>query len=82
MRISFCKPTSLFSLLPIAALIGCPLAYFAAKRFLQNYSYRTDLNWMVFVLTALIVIGASIAIVIYQVLKAAMTNPVDALRNE
>jgi ABC-type antimicrobial peptide transport system permease subunit len=66
----------------IASIIGCPIAYFAAERFLQTYSYRTPLEWSIFIVTALSIILISLVIVIYQVMKAAQTNPVDSLRNE
>lgn len=66
----------------LASVIGCPLAYYGADLFLENYSYRTQLSWSVFLVTSLLIIVMSLVIVIYQVLKAANANPVEALRDE
>lgn len=66
----------------IAAVIGCPIAYFLMDRFLESYAYHTDLSWDVFVLTSLGVTALTLITVIFQVAKAAIANPVDALRNE
>jgi putative ABC transport system permease protein len=66
----------------IAAAIGCPLAYYLMEQFLSGYAYHTDLTWQLFAVTALGMSVICLATVIYQVLKAAVANPVDALRNE
>lgn len=66
----------------IAAIIGCPIAYFLMQKFLEGYAYHTTPGWELFVITALAVLGMSLLTVIYQVTKAAIANPVDALRNE
>jgi ABC-type antimicrobial peptide transport system permease subunit len=66
----------------IAAIIGCPIAYFLMEKFLEGYAYHTQLKWSLFVITALFVLAISLLTVIIQVTKAAIANPVDALRNE
>lgn len=66
----------------IAALIGSPLAYFAMSEFLSGYAFHMELDWSVFVLTAAVITVICILTVIFQVIKAAIANPVDALRNE
>ena len=74
--------TEFLKLSLMATLAGLPAAYFLMQKFLENYAYHTELSWQVFVLTAALVAFFSVAIVIYQVAKAALANPVDALRNE
>ncbi len=66
----------------VANIIAWPLAYFAMSRWLQNFAYRISIGlWMFF-------LGASLALVIafitvsFQAVKAALANPVDALRFE
>lgn len=66
----------------IATVIGCPVAYLMMERFLGGYVYHTDLKWELFLFTAICVLLISLLIVIFQVVKAAVANPVDALRNE
>jgi putative ABC transport system permease protein len=66
----------------IAALIGCPIAYYLMEKFLEGYAYHTELGWELFIFTAVSVLVISLVTVIFQVTKAAIANPVDALRNE
>jgi ABC-type antimicrobial peptide transport system permease subunit len=66
----------------IAAIIGCPVAWYLMSKFLEGYAYHTELDWKVFLITALSVMAISLLTVIFQITKAAGANPVDALRNE
>lgn len=66
----------------VAALIGCPAAWYLMTKFLEGYAYHTEVGWQLFVLTAVCVLAISLVTVIYQVTKAAVANPIDALRNE
>ncbi len=66
----------------IAALVGCPVAYLLMKEFLEGYAYHTTLDWGLFITTAVAVLLISLLTVIFQVLRAAFENPVEALRNE
>jgi hypothetical protein len=66
----------------VAALIGCPVAWYLMTKFLEGYAYHTELGWGLFVLTAGCVLLISLITVIFQVTKAAVANPIDALRNE
>ncbi|MFZ6001964.1 MAG: FtsX-like permease family protein, partial [Bacteroidota bacterium] len=66
----------------IASVIGVPVSYFLMSKFLEAYAYRTALTWDIFLATAFIAALLSVAIVIFQVTKAALANPVNALRNE
>jgi ABC-type antimicrobial peptide transport system permease subunit len=66
----------------LSSIIGIPIAYWLMDRFLQSYAYHTQLSWVVFVGTALVIAMLSVLIVIFQVSKASMANPVHALRNE
>jgi putative ABC transport system permease protein len=66
----------------IAAILGCPIAYLLMKSFLESYAYHPDLTWTTFVVTAIAVLFVSLGTVIYQVTRAALANPIDALKNE
>lgn len=66
----------------IAIIIGCPISYYLMQKFLEGYAYHTTPGWELFVITALAVLVMSLLTVIFQVTKAAVANPVDALRNE
>jgi len=66
----------------IAAMMGCPLAYYAATRFLEGYAYHIDITWDIFAMTALAVMAIALITVVFQVMRAALANPADALRND
>ena len=66
----------------VAALIGCPAAWYLMSKFLEGCAYHTELGWGLFALTVGCVLMISLVTVIFQVAKAAVANPIDALRNE
>jgi putative ABC transport system permease protein len=66
----------------IAAVIGCPVAWYLMDKFLEGYQYHMDLTFDIFIVTAIAVVMISLVTVIFQVARAAIANPVDALRNE
>lgn len=66
----------------ISFVIATPIAYYGMNKWLQNFAYKIDLSWWIFVLAGII----SLVIVLLTVsglsYKAARRNPVDALRYE
>ena len=69
-------------LVVVAFLIASPIAYIVANRWLENFAYKTGLSWWVFALAGLLAIAIAIVTVSWQSWKAAVRNPVDALRYE
>jgi len=66
----------------IANVIAWPIAYLAMKQWLQNFAYRIDIGIGTFILAALLALVIALLTVGYQAVKAAMANPVEALRYE
>jgi putative ABC transport system permease protein len=66
----------------VAFIIGAPIAYWSMNKFLNNYAYHTDVSWQIFLITGLVTMSITALIVVYQVRKVAMINPVEVLRNE
>ena len=66
----------------IACVIASPIAYLFVGRWLQDFAYRIDLNLIYFLIGGALALLLAIATMTYQALKAARTNPVDALRTE
>jgi putative ABC transport system permease protein len=66
----------------LANVIAWPVAYFAMSRWLQNFAYRINFGIGIFLLSALIAFVVALATVSYQAIKAALANPVEALRYE
>jgi putative ABC transport system permease protein len=66
----------------IAIAVAAPVAWWAASKWLQDFSYRTTITWSVFVATALITVLLAVITVSFQAIKAAIANPVKSLRTE
>jgi hypothetical protein len=66
----------------IANIIAWPIAYYALHTWLQNFAYRTSISLWVFILASGLAFIIALLTVIFQALKAALANPVDALRYE
>ena len=69
-------------LVALACLIAIPIAYYFLHGWLQNYEYRTELSWWVFGAAGTGAFLITLLTVSFQSVKAALANPVDALRNE
>jgi putative ABC transport system permease protein len=66
----------------IAYVIALPVSIYAMNKWLQNFAYRTELSWWIFLLSGLIALGLALFTVSLQSWKAATKNPVEALRYE
>ncbi len=66
----------------ISNIISWPLAYFAINRWLQDFAYRVDITITPFLISAILTMLIAVITVIYQALKAALSDPVDSLRCE
>ncbi|MBN1926869.1 MAG: ABC transporter permease [Prolixibacteraceae bacterium] len=66
----------------IAFFIATPIAYYAMNKWLQNFAYKTELNWWIFALAGLLALGIALLTVSIQSWKTARRNPVEALRYE
>ncbi len=69
-------------LVGIAFLIAAPLAWFVMNRWLQDFAYRIELGAGVFVLAGVLAVLIALATVSYQAIRAALADPVNALRSE
>ena len=63
-------------------IVAWPVAYYAMRGWLQNFAYRIDLGIGIFALSGILALVIAIVTVSYQALRAALANPVDALRYE
>jgi putative ABC transport system permease protein len=69
-------------LITVALVIATPLAWYIMHNWLQAYAWRINITWWVFALTGGFAILVAVTTVSVQAIKAAMANPVKALRNE
>jgi putative ABC transport system permease protein len=70
------------TLVAISLLIASPLAWYFMDAWLQDFAYRIQISWSVFLFSGLIAILITIITVSLQAIKAAMANPVKSLRTE
>ncbi len=66
----------------IAILIASPIASYAMHKWLENFAYKTELSWWIFVLAGSLVLVITLLTVTLQSWKAATRNPVESLRYE
>jgi len=66
----------------IANIIAWPVAYFAMNKWLQNFAYRINIGWWIFVLAGGIALIIALLTVSWQAIRAALANPVESLRYE
>lgn len=66
----------------IAAVIAVPVVYLAASKWLNNFAFHIQIGWLVFILAPALLITLAFITVSIQSVKAALANPVKALRTE
>jgi putative ABC transport system permease protein len=66
----------------ISFVIATPVSWFAMHKWLQTFAYKTELSWWIFGLAGIIALVIALLTVSWQSWRAAMRNPVEALRYE
>ncbi|MEM6644077.1 MAG: FtsX-like permease family protein [Bacteroidota bacterium] len=69
-------------LILLGILVTIPVVLFFGNRWLDDFAYRTSIDPMIFIFTALIISITALSAVSFQALKTARMNPVQALRHE
>ncbi len=69
-------------LILLANLIAWPIAYYLMRDWLSGFAYQTDLNILSFVAGAILALIIAFGTVSLQAIRAARSNPIDALRDE
>ena len=78
---------SLFSidflkLIVVAIAIASPVAWWLMSKWLQDFAYRINISWWMFLSSGLFAIILALVTISFQSIKAAMSNPVKSLRTE
>jgi putative ABC transport system permease protein len=66
----------------VASVIAFPVAWYFMNKWLQDFAYRININWTVFIIAALCTLLVALLTVGFQAIKAAISNPVKSLRTE
>jgi putative ABC transport system permease protein len=69
-------------LVGIAILIAGPVAWWGMSVWLQNFAYRIEAEWWMFVVPAIVALGIALFTVSFQSVSAALINPAKSLRTE
>ena len=72
----------LMKLVAIAFVIASPLAWYVMNKWLQDFAYRTEITFWIFIVAGIAAVAIALATVSLQALKAALMNPVKSLRTE
>ncbi|HSF44668.1 MAG TPA: FtsX-like permease family protein, partial [Chitinophagaceae bacterium] len=69
-------------LVVVAIMISVPIAWYAGSRWLQDFAFRVELSWWIFLVAGSIGVIIAIVAVSSQAIRAAFANPVKSLRTE
>jgi len=66
----------------ISFIIALPSGYYIMSKWLENFAYKSNLSWWIFVISGMLPLGITLLTVSLQSWKASTRNPVEALRYE
>ena len=66
----------------IAIVIASPIAWWVMNKWLQDFAYRINISWWIFIMAGLVALLIALITVSFQAIKAAIANPVKSLRTE
>jgi len=70
------------ALVIVAIVIASPIGWWLMNKWLQDYSYRIHISWLIFACSGLVAIIIAIITVSFQAGKAAVANPVKSIKME
>ena len=69
-------------LIGIAAVIALPVSWWSMHQWLQNFAYRINVEWWIFLLASILAMLVALFTVGIKAIRVAMGNPIKALRSE
>jgi putative ABC transport system permease protein len=69
-------------ILCVSFVLAAPVAYYAVNRWLENFAYKTPMDWWVYLLAFAAVLALTAATVTFQNWRAATMNPVESVGTE
>jgi putative ABC transport system permease protein len=66
----------------ISAVIAFPFAGWAMSKWLQDFAYRVNMGWWIFLAAGTVALLIAFVTICFQAIKAALMNPVKSLRTE
>lgn len=74
--------TDFMKLVFVAFLIATPMAWWAVYKWLQDFTFKTEMNWWVFALSGFALLLIALVTLSIRIIKTAVANPVKSLRTE
>ena len=74
--------TPFLKLLAVACVIALPLGWFTMHRWLEDFTYRVPIDAFIFLIGVLLVFLLTAVVVSYETVRAALTNPLNSIRQE
>jgi putative ABC transport system permease protein len=69
-------------LVAVSNVIAWPVAYYFMNRWLQDYAYRIQISWWMFIMAGGLALMISLLTISWQAIRAATANPIESLRYE
>lgn len=69
-------------LIVVAFVVSTPISWYIITKWMEEFAYKTDISWWLFVLGGLISILIAMASISVKVWKASGANPIESLRYE
>lgn len=66
----------------VAFIIAIPVAWYTMHRWIENFAYRTELSWWIYLLAACLTMVTALIAVNWQAFRVARRNPAETLRSE
>ncbi len=74
--------TDFSKLIGVAFIISCPIAWYAVNTWLNNFAFRVDINWAIFILVGVGTFVIALLTTSYRAIQAAFSNPIKTLRHQ
>jgi putative ABC transport system permease protein len=74
--------TRFVKLVAVAILLAVPAAFLGIDTWLENFTYRVPMDWIIFVWAGIFIVVLTYIIVGLESLRASLKNPVDTIRYE
>lgn len=73
---------NLVRLIAVACVISFPLAWYFSHKWLQNFTFRINISWWIFLISAAGILGVAMLVLCLRSIRAAAANPAKSLRSE
>ncbi len=73
---------SFFKLILVSTIFAIPVGWFIIERWLQDFEYRINMDWMYIVYSLSIILGIAFVTILYQLVKIHRENPIEFIKYE